>query len=646
MPTPPRQAATFGDLRALLHEPSSHAARWHALLFLLEDAQAGGWLDEATSYAEDHLRAWPDTIRKLPRWWWPRLVGGEPLAGWSLARAVYWNGWECPRGLDTSGLLDALGALEQLRELELLLPAEEVEALWAALPRRAPTLRTLTIRTTAHRLQRLELDPIALPELERLDLFLPIPARLTLDGMPRLQALTLSGRGTDAHKTLHTAPPTLERLTVLHTQEGLQALIDHPVSAQLKHLRCRDVMLDTPQLARLPWIAQRLETLELPHIYSALPEDELLDTLTRLPSLNLGFTLAQGFSSLSRRGARLIAAQLQEDPELAHHHAGRPIAMDEDALCAFIDAGGLRPHGALLWTEDHANVSRLRPVLAHLATSAELAHVHTALISTGDPMPTDALLAALDSPHAHALRTLILVEEAATPEVIAQVLHHPRAAQLDRVILANLPAPPALLQLIAASPHPERVQLTSWRLEDTEHAHMSWSADGLAHALEMGHEDIFGGEVEVFFPDAPGRARPEHADALRGLIESPHMARVHTLKLHGASPPWALDALIQRAPEQLHTLHLQHCPADAPIDALSQLASLRDLSLGAPSLDARESWLCAMLSGPLGSRLEALRIITFGTPWNAPWPTAALRLALYDATTTDTLKAQVVGGYA
>ena len=641
--TPP---ATFGDLRALLHRTDAPELRWHTLLFMLEDARVAGWLDEALPYAEDHLRAWPDTIRKIPRWWWPRLVAGEPLAGWSLARAVYWNGWEPPRGLDTSGLLDALGALEHLRELELLVPAEEVEALWSALPRQAPALRTLTIRTTAHRLQRLDLDPIALPALERLDLFLPIPARLSLDGMPRLQALTLSGRGADAHKTLHTAPPTLERLTVLHTQEGLHTLIDHPVSAQLKHLSCRGVMLDTPQLARLSWLAQRLETLELSHVYSALPEDDLLDTLTRLPSLNLGLTLAQGFSSLSRRGGRLIAAQLQHDAELARHHARQPITMDEDAFCAFIDAGGLRPHGALLWTEDHANISRLRPVLAHLATSAELAHVHTLLLTTGDPMPADALLAVLDSPHAHALRTLILGEEAATPEVIAQVLHHPRFGQLDRVILANLSATPALLHLIAEAPHPERVQLTSWRLDGTEHAHMSWSADGLAHALALGHEDIFGGEVEVFFPDAPGRARPEHADALRGLIESPHMAHVHTLKLHGASPHWALDALALRAPEQIHTLHLQTCAADAPIHALHQLTGLRDLSLGAPSLDARASWLCALLSGPLGPQLQALRITTFGMPWNTPWPTAALRLALYDAPTTDALKAQVVGGYA
>ena len=355
-------STTFGDLRAVLHEPSSHAARWHALLFVLQDAQAGGWLDEALTYAEDHLRAWPDAAREVPRWWWPILARDELPVGWTLARRMVWrDAWveEGDEGEDAriyhnklEADLGARGALAHLTELMLF--ETRGGALVRELSSWTPNLRALQIgrEWVNHAEREVALDKLALPALERLEVIAWRVTGLELSRLPALHTLTLPLRE-DTLRAIDDAPDTLRTLRWFNASGDLRAALEHPRARTLdalevdmrtittsrrtrspEHPRDDDALLALAAAPRPP------RQLRLRGITSALPAAQWLDALMHHPTLDLADALRHTDAPPSPELAHALQEHLgaPEGQEVldaliyAHHISG-------ETLCAMVDAG-------------------------------------------------------------------------------------------------------------------------------------------------------------------------------------------------------------------------------------------------------------------------------------------------------------------
>ena len=78
----------FGELRSLLQRPP-HVGVWARLCRLVETFGSELFIERALPYTLDHLRRWPDELRRAPRTWTDDLMAGQGDGyPWELVRVL------------------------------------------------------------------------------------------------------------------------------------------------------------------------------------------------------------------------------------------------------------------------------------------------------------------------------------------------------------------------------------------------------------------------------------------------------------------------------------------------------------------------------------------------------------------------------
>lgn len=77
----------FGHVRSVLHMPPG-AMAWARLCTLLDGAREPALSEQLIPYALEHLRAWPDELRRLPRHWCRRLDMGQDIPQLAMVRHI------------------------------------------------------------------------------------------------------------------------------------------------------------------------------------------------------------------------------------------------------------------------------------------------------------------------------------------------------------------------------------------------------------------------------------------------------------------------------------------------------------------------------------------------------------------------------
>lgn len=81
----------FGEIRSLLHKRPT-PQRWDELCGLVLELPTPQRTHTALPYVLDHLRTWPDHLRRSPTKWLDRLLAGKTASCWPMVRALDCSG--------------------------------------------------------------------------------------------------------------------------------------------------------------------------------------------------------------------------------------------------------------------------------------------------------------------------------------------------------------------------------------------------------------------------------------------------------------------------------------------------------------------------------------------------------------------------
>ncbi|GEM_PF-6851448 len=111
----------FGELRSLLQRQPGVGV-WARLCRLVEDWGAEMFIERGLPYTLDHLRRWPDELRRAPRTWTDDLMaGGGEEHPWEMVRVLEVRALPLDEQVASGrSLLEGDKVLERLFELEIL----------------------------------------------------------------------------------------------------------------------------------------------------------------------------------------------------------------------------------------------------------------------------------------------------------------------------------------------------------------------------------------------------------------------------------------------------------------------------------------------------------------------------------------------
>lgn len=243
----------FGEVRALLQEAPSEAA-WTRLCALLEGCERDALTEEILPYCAQHLQRWPDALRVVRRPEVERLVGGQPVNHWTLARALdVAEMRKIASFFDGLAERDALSELRQVSFSNCQMGPEALRRLMALLPSQTLTHLDLSYNAMGEQGAAVLAEVEAFPRLEVLNLRrnkIKAKGAAALHVVPLFSTLRELDLGYNALGKTHAAtifsselwPSQLELLDLCYanvSDRAVEVLVNSPRAASLRALNLR-----------------------------------------------------------------------------------------------------------------------------------------------------------------------------------------------------------------------------------------------------------------------------------------------------------------------------------------------------------------------------------------------------------------------
>jgi hypothetical protein len=594
----------FGALRSLLHREPADTV-WSELLELLERWSGEPLEALALPYAREHLRRWPDTIRREPSWddrerW---RLSGEVGPTLSLSNHMEIGSAEQLFLLVSQPLAAQITSLELGRRRGGA-PEDQAAQIAAAL-NAMPALRSLEINA--------DFLTWRAPEA---------PALVAALANPALRSLTLrlnhSARMVEA---LLSGPQleVLEQLRLYHnsyemSRAGVGALLSSPRAAGLISLSLNCIRVDRHAAASLVELPARLTTLSITR--AGLP-DAGVAALLRAPALGALISLDLSGNAIGPEGARAIAASPSlgglsslclRDNAIGAAGARAIAASTHMSRLETLDLYSAGAMGALPELLGSPHLRALRELEVNGRLSADLARriadvawpPHLAALSLERwKIGADAGEALARSPELRRLTELRMDSSKIAPAAQAALLQSPFITALRKLEITREDERSAALVSAALAVGPLDALESCFIIASQDDESDVWVRAVAANAaLRQLKELTVWGVVSD--------------DAQRALVQTTHLQRLEELWLYNNEPPDAttLPALLASLPalRQLYAGGRLSQEAAQALASCAAAARLEELDLRAEDGEAAQT----LLSSPHLQQLKRIHIIPLG----------------------------------